>query len=232
MRCAVANLRRGCQSGPMDQVNEVPSLLLLAAGGGTRMGGPKALLRCTDGTALLTAQVERMLSAASSRGLESDVIVVLGPALEHATRLVPRGAWVVQNPDHHLGLSCSLRTGLQAVSHSAPGVVVSLLDLPDVPAEAHARLLDATTPKSLARAHWNSAPGHPVALGREHFDEALASIAGDEGLRSMFKRHSANGDVRAIECADLLPPGHDGLADVDTPEAAARFGLYLEEPHR
>src|SRR5699024_9164141 len=97
-------------------------LLVVGVGRRAGIGAPTALLRCTDGTALLTAQVERMLSAASSRGLESDVIVVLGPALEHATRLVPRGAWVVQNPDHHLGLSCSLRTGLQAVSHSAPGV--------------------------------------------------------------------------------------------------------------
>lgn len=211
----------------MEQVNEAPSLLLLAAGSGTRMGGPKALLRYADGTAFLTAQVDRMLSAATARGLDPDVIVVLGPMSAQASLLVPRNARIVDNPDHHIGLSTSLCAGLSAVPNTAAGVVISLLDLPDVPAEAHGRLLDATAPETLARAHWNSVPGHPVALGREHIAEALGA-AGDEGLRAMLKRHSDSGGVTGVECADLLPSGSDGLADVDTPETAARFGLHLE----
>ncbi|WP_209324367.1 nucleotidyltransferase family protein [Brevibacterium renqingii] len=215
----------------MEQVNEAPSLLLLAAGSGTRMGGPKALLRRTDGTALLTDQVERMLTAAAARGLASDVIVVLGPVSAQASLLVPRSARIVENSDHRQGLSSSLCAGLRAVPHSAAGVVISLLDLPDVPAEAHGRLLDVTAPETLARAQWNSVPGHPVALGREHIAEALASAAGDEGLRAMLRRHSGSGGVTGVECADLLPPGSDGLVDVDTPEAAAQFGLHLEGTH-
>ena len=215
----------------MEQVNEAPSLLLLAAGSGTRMGGPKALLRYVDGTALLTAQVERRLTAAVMRGLDSDVIVVLGPALAQTSRLMPRSARVVENPDYRQGLSTSLHAGLSAVPNTAAGVVISLLDLLDVPAEAHGRLLDATAPENLARAHWNSVPGHPVALGREHIAEALASAAGDEGLQAMLKRHSGSGGVNGVECADLLPPGSDGLVDVDTPEAAAQFGLHLEGAH-
>ena len=212
----------------MDQVNQAPSLLLLAAGSGTRMGGPKALLRYADGTALLTAQVEKMLTAATARGLASDVIVVLGPMSAQASLLVPRSARIVENSDHLQGLSTSLIAGLNAVPNRAAGVVISLLDLPDVPAEAYGRLLDATAPANLARAHWNSVPGHPVALGREHIAEALAVAAWDKGLRTMLKRHSGSGDVTSVECADLLPPGHDGLADADTPETAARFGLHLE----
>lgn len=215
----------------MERVNEAPSLLLLAAGSGTRMGGPKALLRYADGTALLTAQVEKMLTAATARGLDLDVIVVLGPASAQTSRLVPRSARIVENPDHCQGLSTSLRAGLSAVPNTAAGVVISLLDLPDVPAEAHGRLLDATAPENLARAHWNSVPGHPVALGREHIPEALAVAAGDKGLGAMLKRHSGSGIVTSVECADLLPPGRDGLSDVDTPETAARFGLHLEGIH-
>lgn len=215
----------------MEQVNEAPSLLLLAAGSGARMGGPKALLRYADGTALLTAQVERMLTAAVMRGLDPDVIVVLGPALAQTSRLVPRSARVVENPDYRQGLSTSLHAGLNAVPNRAAGVVISLLDLPDVPAEAYGRPLDTTAPANLARAHWNSVPGHPVALGCEHIAEALAVAAGDKGLRAMLKRPSGSGDVTSVECADLLPPGHDGLADVDTPETAARFGLHLEGNH-
>ncbi|WP_152348940.1 NTP transferase domain-containing protein [Brevibacterium sp. CFH 10365] len=214
----------------MEQVNEA-SLLLLAAGSGTRMGGPKALLRYGDGTALLTAQVERMLTAATARGLDPDVIVVLGPALAQTSRLVPRGARVVENPDYRQGLSTSLHAGLSAVPNTAAGVVISLLDLLDVPAEAHGRLLDATAPENLARAHWNAVPGHPVALGRDHIAEALAAAAGDKGLRAMLKRHSGSGAVTSVECADLLPPGRDGLVDVDTPEAAAEFGMHLEGTH-
>ena len=227
----MAHQRLGCQSGHMEQVNEAPSLLLLAAGAGTRMGGPKALLRRADGTALLTVQVERMLTAATVRGLDPDVIVVLGPAMAQTSRLVPRGARIVENPNYLQGLSTSLGVGLSAVPKAATGVVISLLDLPDVPAEAYGRLLDAAAPEDIARAYWNSVPGHPVALGRERIPEALASTAGDEGLRAMLKRHSNSGGVKGVECADLLMPGRDGLADVDTPESADRFGLHLEGNH-
>ncbi|UZD62202.1 NTP transferase domain-containing protein [Brevibacterium sp. JSBI002] len=215
----------------MEQVREIPSLLLLAAGSGTRMGGPKALLKYADGTALLTVQVERMLTAATARGCDSNVIVVLGPAADRASRLVPGRARIVENPEHRQGLSTSLRAGLSAVPNIAAGVVISLLDLPDVPAEAYGRLLDATVPEHLARAHWNSVPGHPVGLGRAHIAEAHAAAAGDEGLRVMLRRHSSRGGVSGIECADLLPAGRDGLADIDTPEAAARFGLHLADIH-
>lgn len=211
----------------MNESSRAPGLILLAAGNGTRMGGPKALLRYEDGTALLTRQVERMSVAAESRGLSANIIVVLGAAVAEASRLVPAGVRIVENPNHTDGLSTSLNAGLRAVPCTASGAVISLLDLPDVSAEAYGRLLDAITPDALARAHWNSRPGHPVAIGREHFAEAIDSADGDEGLRAMLAHH----EVRDIECADLLPPDFDGHFDVDTPEAAARRGLHLDGLH-
>ena len=211
----------------MNESIRAPGLILLAAGSGTRMGGPKALLRYADGTALLARQVERMSAAAVSRSLSADIIVVLGPAVAEASRLVPAGVRIVENPNHTDGLSTSLSAGLRTVPSTASGAVVSLLDLPDIPAEAYGRLLDATTPAALARAHWNSKPGHPVAIGREHFAEAIDSASGDEGLRAMLARHEVSG----IECADLLPLDLDGHFDVDTPKAAARRGLHLDGLH-
>ena len=211
----------------MNESSRAPGLILLAAGSGTRMGGPKALLRYTDGTALLARQVERMSAAAVSRGLSADIIVVLGPVAAEASRLVPAGVRIVENSNHADGLSTSLIAGLRAVASTASGAVVSLLDLPDIPAEAYGRLLDAIAPDALARAHWNSKPGHPVATGREHFAEAIDSAFGDEGMRAMLARHEVSG----IECADLLPPELDGHFDVDTPEAAARRGLHLDGLH-
>lgn len=211
----------------MSESSRAPGLILLAAGNGTRMGGPKALLRYADGTALLTRQLERMSAAAESRGLTANIIVVLGPAVAEASRLVPAEVSIVENPNHTDGLSTSLIAGLRAVPRAASGAVVSLLDLPDIPAEAYGRLLDAITTGTLARAHWNSRPGHPVAIGRKHFAEAIDSSSGDDGLRAMLRRH----EVSDINCADLLPPELDGCFDVDTPEAAARRGLHLDELH-
>lgn len=208
----------------MRDASKAPSLILLAAGSGTRMGGPKAFLHCEDGTALLARQVDRMAAAALSRGLSSDIIVVLGTGLADAARLVPAGAQVVENADATMGLSTSLHAGLRAVPAAASGAVLSLVDLPHVPAEAFGRMLDVTTSEALVRANWNSVPGHPVAIGREHFAEAIDSARGDEGLRTMLKRYEAS----TVECADLLPPELDGLIDVDTPEAAARLGLHLK----
>jgi nicotine blue oxidoreductase len=62
----------------------------------------------------------------------------------------------------------------------------------------------------LARATYGGAPGHPVVIGRAHWDGVIASAHGDEGARAYLRTH----DAVLVECADIA----DGL-DADTPEA-------------
>jgi CTP:molybdopterin cytidylyltransferase MocA len=60
---------------------------------------------------------------------------------------------------------------------------------------------------SLVRATYDGRPGHPVAIGRDHWELVAASVHGDSGANRYL---STQGAV-AVECADLW----DG-ADIDT----------------
>lgn len=178
--------------------------LLLAAGAGRRMGGPKALLRTADGTPWVSAA-----RAALVDGGCDDVLVVLGAEAGAAKALV-QDARVVIADDWERGMGASLAAGLAALeAEPVDAALVHLVDLPDVGADVVARVLARSSgPSVLARAAYRDRPGHPVLLGRDHWP-ALADGDGDEGARGYLGAH----DVELIECGDLAT----GL-DKDRPE--------------
>lgn len=169
--------------------------IVLAAGAGTRAGGPKALRVAEDGTPWITLAVEAL------RSVTPDVVVVLGTAMV----AVPEGIEIVVAGDWQNGMSASLRAGLAAVPAS-DGALVTLVDLPGMPAEVVERMVEGAWPGVLRQAVYSGRPGHPVLIGRDHVARAAESLAGDHGARAYLL---ANG-VDEIECGDLW----DG-ADVD-----------------
>lgn len=182
--------------------------LLLAAGAGRRMGMPKALVRDDDGSWLV-----RGLAVLREGGC-APVTVVLGADAEQARPLLEDlDVTVAVAEDWAEGMGASLRTGLRSISGStAPGVVVSLVDLPDLVPEVVARVVAAAQPAgsaALARATYGGAPGHPVLLGRDHWDGVLDSAVGDRGARDYL----ATRDVTLVECGDLASG-----RDVDSPQ--------------
>lgn len=180
-----------------------PLGVLLAAGAGTRMGRPKALLRDASGVSWV-ALACRMLRAAGC----GEVAVVLGAEADAARALVPDDALVVEAHDWHLGISASLRAGLGfAESTDAAAVLVSLVDLPDLPASVGLRVVDRAGPDpatALVRAVFDGRPGHPVLIGRAHWAALAASLSGDVGANAYLAQHG----VVAVECGDLSA-GHD-----------------------
>ena len=130
--------------------------LLLAAGGGRRMGRPKALVE-----GWLVRSVEALAAC-------DDVVVVLGAAADEARALlVAHDVTVVVNPEWESGMGSSLYAGLAHVVHGeASRCLLSLVDLPDVGADVVERLLaQPDEPGVLARAVYDGRPGHPVLLG-------------------------------------------------------------------
>lgn len=178
--------------------------LLLAAGAGTRMGQPKALVRADDGEPWLV----RAVRALTDGGCDQ-VDVVLGAGAEEALPLLEgTGAAAVIAADWDEGMSASLRAGLRAAAVTdADAVVATLVDLPDVGPDVVRRLLDPPpTPATLRRASYDGRPGHPVVLGRDHWAEIAATATGDEGARGYLATHG----IALVECVDLA-----GGADVD-----------------
>ncbi|MFF4223918.1 NTP transferase domain-containing protein [Streptomyces abikoensis] len=186
--------------------------LLLAAGGGRRLGGrPKALLEFRGG--LLVEHAVRVLR----EGGCAPVYVVVGAgAAEVRARLgATADVTLVENADWALGMGTSLRAGLAApaaAADPATAVLVTLVDQPRVGAEAVARVLDAHRAGArLAAATYGGERGHPVLLAREHWAGVARAADGDMGARAYLRQHAAA--VRLVECADVASPD-----DVDTPD--------------
>ena len=187
--------------------------LVLAAGAGRRMGGPKALVRLAeDGPTLVETAVARVAEGGCDR-----VVVVVGAAGGEVAALVERsGAQVVRADDWDEGMGASLRAGL---AHLAAGdddlALVTLVDLPDVTAEVVERVLGAARRDgraALVRAAYDGIPGHPVAIGRDHWAAVITTARGDRGARD----HLRATPHPLVECGDLATGRDlDTVGDLD-----------------
>ncbi len=171
--------------------------LVLAAGAGRRYGGPKALVRDASGV----SWVERSVQVLHDSGC-STVYVVVGAAARQVTELIGDRAIVVPAPDWEHGMHRSFVSGIEAVSDSeAELAVVMLVDTPDVDAAVVAHVLDRAgkMPDVLARAAYEGRPGHPVVIGRRHFQGAVDSARADAGARAYLTSNA----VQLVECGQL-----------------------------
>ncbi|MET9785104.1 nucleotidyltransferase family protein [Streptomyces canus] len=173
--------------------------LLLAAGGGRRLGGrPKALLE-HRGRPLVEHAVGVLLAAGCTR-----VHVVLGAAAAAVRERAELGDCVlVENPEWADGMGSSLRAGLDSLTGTtARAALVSLVDQPGIGAEAVRRVLAAYEDEtSLASAAYDGVRGHPVLLGAAHWSGITATATGDRGARAYLKEHEDA--IALIECADV-----------------------------
>jgi CTP:molybdopterin cytidylyltransferase MocA len=177
--------------------------LLLAAGAGSRMGTPKALVS-DDGGSWLVRGV-RVLDDGGC----SAVTVVLGARSAEAVGLLDGlGVDVVIAADWEEGMSASLRAGLAALPPDVDAALVLLVDLPDLTADVVRRVIaSGDGPSSLARATYDGTPGHPVLIGRDHWSGVVATATGDRGARDYLDTQQHE----SVECGDLATG-----EDVDT----------------
>lgn len=215
--------------------------LLLAAGGGRRLGGrPKALLS-HHGRPL----IEHALRALHEGGC-GPVHIVLGAAADRVrTEADLPGAVLVDNPHWADGMGSSLRAGLESLAGTAAdAALVCLVDQPGIGAPAVARIRSTLlsrydresryerhgwagregrhdregdpgptdgVPAALIAASYDGERGHPVLLGADHWRAVAASAVGDRGARAYLAGHSSA--LTLVECGDIA----EGY-DIDTPE--------------
>lgn len=182
--------------------------VILAAGGGTRLGGrPKALLT-VDGELFVERAVRTM-----REGGCAEVVVVLGHEAAEVRRAATlSGVHLVDNPDWSTGLGSSFRAGLGAVPAGCTAAAILLVDQPFVGAEAVRAVLAAhERGAEIVTAAYAGRRGHPVLLAARHWPAAAASAHGDRGARAFLDAHAA--EAVTVPCDDLGDP-----RDVDTPE--------------
>lgn len=163
--------------------------VVLAAGAGSRFGGPKQRLLLPE-----------VLARVGASPVAETVVVEGAHPLGD---LVPAGARVrvVRCPAWAEGPGVSLRCGLGALGDEVEVAVVILADGPRLAPGSVGRVLDAwrAGPDDVVAASYGGVRGHPVAVGRGRWEEVP-----DEGLRAL--------PARLVPCDDLGAPG-----DVDEP---------------
>ena len=174
--------------------------VLLAAGGSSRLGRPKQLVR-HRGVPLLHHAVAVARAALPS----SPLVVVVGAYSLRVRALLQRthsGARVVGNPLWREGMASSLRAGLAAVPRDSRAALVLLVDQPHVDAASLARLLHAWSRRRgvPAAARYAGRVGAPAILPRRHW-RALARLDGDRGARAMLRGGGARTLVDMPEAA-------------------------------
>ncbi len=176
---------------------------MLAAGAGSRAGGPKALRRTLDGR----PWVEIAAITLSEAGCDP-VIVIVGAQAYDAELLVPDWAETLVAWNWAEGQSVSLRKVVEeATRERAEAILVTLVDLPEQTVEAAQRVLAAAEGEAaLARATFDGQPGHPVLIGKAHWEPMLETLDGDHGAGPYLAAH----DVLEVDCTDL-----GGGKDVD-----------------
>jgi nicotine blue oxidoreductase len=187
--------------------------LVLAAGGGRRYGGPKALVR-RDGRLLVERAADTLRAARCE-----PVLVVVGAAADRVRASASLGdARLVDNPEWETGMGSSLRAGLEALSVLEPApaaVAVLLVDMPGITSAAVARVAAGAGAATLAMAGYAGRRGHPVVLGRDHWAGVAALAEGDVGARPYLTAHRA--EVTVVPCDDVAND-----TDLDVPDPHQR----------
>jgi nicotine blue oxidoreductase len=158
--------------------------VVLAAGEGSRFGGPKQRLLLPDVLAALSSSsVDHVVVVAGAHPLEVDVPVV-------------------ECPDWELGPGASLRCGLRALADDAEAAVVVLADGPDLSPAAVDRVVAAWRDGAgeVVAASYGGNRGHPVLLGRATWEQVPV-----EGARVL--------EPVLVSCDDLGSPGDVDFAD-------------------
>ena len=182
--------------------------ILLAAGFSRRFGSVDKLLQpLPDGRSMALAAAENLIKAIPTS------IAVLRPENKVLAELLLNvGLKVVFCDDNEQEMADSLATAIRfSASFEAAndGFVIALADMPYIQsATISAVAAKLSSGASIVIPTYNDQRGHPVAFAAK-FRHELENLHGDEGARSIIKRHSE--EVELLKCDDA-----GILADIDT----------------
>ncbi len=186
------------------------NVILLAAGQGTRMGGPNKLLLPFRGSTVLEATLDELCKATIA-----PVIVITGHQREI---LLPcLSGYPIQevyNPDYRSGMTSSIKAGVRLAN--GVGYMICLSDMPMITSAAYKLLIACfserlqTDEYAIVAPRFEGLKGNPVIFSAAHRDSILTHPEPD-GCRRIIQSNAAH-----LYWVDM--PDEGVLRDLDTPE--------------
>ena len=187
-----------------------PVVIVLAAGHGSRFGGPGHKLGQPLGSSSVLGEVLRHAVAS-----HLPVVVVTTDAMAEEARrtIASRDVLILQGADGReaatgaptWGIGYSIAAGV-AARPDASGWLILPADMPMVQAATLAFVARHLDHHAVVYAQYQGRRGHPVGFSSELYSE-LVSLQGDEGARRLVARYPAH-------AVDVDDPGV--LIDIDT----------------
>lgn len=195
-----------------------PTIIVLAAGSGSRFGGPRHKLEQPLGAGTVLGTTLRHATES-----QLPVVVVTTAALAPlvSRQMATRDVVALSAGEAARGMGYSIGIGV-AERSGAPGWLVLPGDMPLVRPATLLAVASALEQHPIVYAQHKGLRGHPVGFGAELYSE-LVKLDGDEGARRLLARFPSHG----VEVPD---PGV--RLDVDTPAdlAALQQSAGLDAP--
>ncbi|HKG20470.1 MAG TPA: nucleotidyltransferase family protein [Blastocatellia bacterium] len=188
------------------------SALLLAAGESRRMIDFKQLLTFR-GKTFVECSADNLLASRAG-----EVIVVTGyREADVRNALSGRPVRFAHNPDFRSGMSSSIKRGVRAISDGARGMLVALVDQPQIGTDIFDMVIDfyERTRPLVVVPSYGGKNGHPVVIDLSLKDEIL-EMDPSQGLREVVRAH-ADRLLRIEVLSDAV------ITDFDYPEDYRRM---------
>jgi CTP:molybdopterin cytidylyltransferase MocA len=182
----------------MNQAARDIGAVILAAGSGRRIGGPKALLPL-EGVSFL----ERVLRTLCEAGL-ANIVTVVSPAVRDDMAKLPMETRLVLNPDPESDMLTSLRQGAAKISN-ARGVFAVPVDHPFVRAETYRELIavfEENSASVVVPVH-RERGGHPALLPSAWL-RGLPEKSWENGLRGAIRESGVTVVRAAVDDPGVL----------------------------
>jgi len=179
--------------------------IILAAGGGVRMGRTKQLL-AWRGKPMIRQIAEKALKS----GMDPVVVVTGFDAHKVAEALEGMAVQIIFNPGWESGQASSITVGVENLSDGVGAAVFLLSDMPGIPMDIlHEEIrIHQTENLSILCPRVDNQRVNPVLFDRSTFND-LMCLTGDTGGRQLFDRYS----IRWLDWTESA-----AFLDVDTPE--------------
>lgn len=194
-----------------------PAGILLAAGGSSRLGSPKQLLRIGD-----EYLINRIILAIRASGIDH-VLVVLGKDLDEIQgKITDSQVVILENKSWQAGIGSSVQCGVRALEESVEAAIFFVVDQPYLNAAIIHDFLAYFEQKkpALLATRVGGQICHPTLFTRPYFSKLL-KLNPDEGGKGLFKEFGGeyfDWDDRKL------------LLDIDTPHDLSALNHFDHFP--